>query len=103
MTTASELNALDHSIYCQNKRADRNSVHKEIVTTIDFEKISKNILDDRMNMLIQNDEIINRLNRNKDFFRIADNNFNSFITNALPLTQTSPSFLPTQSFPASRD
>ena len=103
MTTASELNALDHSIYCQNKRADRNSVHKEIVTTIDFEKISKNILDDRMNMLIQNDEIINRLNRNKDFFRIADNNFNSFITNALPLTQTSPSFLPTQSFSASRD
>ena len=56
-----------------------------------------------MNMLIQNDEIINRLNRNKDFFRIADNDFNSFITNALPLTQKSPSSLPTQSFSASRD
>ena len=38
MTTTSELNALDHSIYSainrirsQNKRADRNSVHKEII------------------------------------------------------------------------
>ena len=48
MTTTSELNALDHCIHCiysaidrirgQNKRADRNSVHKEILKTIDFEK-----------------------------------------------------------------
>ena len=62
MTTTSELNALDHCIHCiysaidrirgQNKRADRNSVHKEILKTIDFEKISKIFLDDRINMLI---------------------------------------------------
>ena len=69
MTTTSELNALDHCIYSvidrirsQNKRADRNSVHKEIIKTIDFEKISKSFLDDRINMLIQNDKIINKLN-----------------------------------------
>ena len=38
MTTTSELNALDHSIDSainrirdQNKRADRNRVHKEII------------------------------------------------------------------------
>ena len=80
MTTTSELNALDHSIYSainrirvQNKRADRNSVHKEIIKTTDFEKISKNVLDDRINMLIQNDKIVNMLNRNKDFFRTTDN------------------------------
>ena len=59
MTTTSELNALDHSIYSainrirgQNKRADLNSVHKEIIKTITFEKISKNVLDERINMLI---------------------------------------------------
>ena len=49
MATSSELNALDHSIYSainsmrgQNKRAGRNSVYKEIIKTIDFERISKN-------------------------------------------------------------
>ena len=49
MATSSELNALNHSIYSainsmrgQNKRAGRNSVYKEIIKTIDFERISKN-------------------------------------------------------------
>ena len=69
----------------QNKRADRNSVPKKIIKTIEFEKISKNFLDDRINMLIQNDKIINRLNRNRDSFRIADNDFNSSITDVLPI------------------
>ena len=41
--------------------------------TIDFEKISKSFLHDRINILIQNDKIINRLNRNIDSSRIADN------------------------------
>ena len=54
-------------------------------------------------MLIQNDKIINKLNRNKDSFRIADNDFNSSITDILPMTQNSLSFLSTPSFSASRD
>ena len=54
-------------------------------------------------MLIQNHKIINRLNRNKDSFRIADNDFNSSITDALPMTQRSPLFLSTLSFSASHD
>ena len=59
MTTTSELNALDNRIYLainrirgQNKRTDRNSVQRSIT---DFEKVSKNFLDGRINMLIQND------------------------------------------------
>ena len=110
MTTTSGLNALDHSIYQamnrirgQNKRADRNGVHKEIIKTTDFEKISKNFLDDKINMLIQNDKIGNRLNRNKDSFRIEGNDFNSSITDTLSMTQKSPSFLSTPSFSPSRD
>ena len=62
MTTTSELNALDNRIYLainrirgQNKRTDRNSVHKEIINITDFEKVSKKFLDGRINMLIQND------------------------------------------------
>ena len=54
-------------------------------------------------MLIQNDDIINKLNRNKDSFRIADNDFNSSITDMRPMTQNSLSFLSTPSFSASRD
>ena len=110
MITTSELNALDHSIYSainrirgQNKRANRNSVHKEIIKKTDFEKIDKNFLDDRINILIQNDKIVNMVNRNKDSFRTTDNDFNSSITHALPMTQKSPSYLSNASFSASRD
>ena len=52
-------------------------------------------------MLIQNDIIINKLNRNKDSFLIADNDFNSSITDVLHVTQNSLSFLSTPSFFAS--
>ena len=54
-------------------------------------------------MLIQNHKIINRRNRNKDSFRIADKDFNSSSTDALPVTQRSPLFLSTLSFSASHD
>ena len=50
--------------------------------------------------MIQNDKIVNRLNRDKDSFRIADNDFNSSITDALPMTQKYPSFLPAPRFSA---
>ena len=92
MTTTSELKCVDHSIYSgtnrirgKNERTDRNSVHKEIIKTSDFEKITKTFSKDRINMLIQNGKIVNRLNRNKDSFRISDNDFNSSITDALPM------------------
>ena len=52
-------------------------------------------------MLIQNDKIINKLSQNKDSFRIADNDFNSSITDVLPMAKLS--FLSTPSFSASRD
>ena len=77
----------------KNKRAYCNSVHKEIIKTIDFEKISKHFLDGRINMLIRNHKIMNMLSRNKDSFCIAANDFNSSITYSLLMTQESPSFL----------
>ena len=54
-------------------------------------------------MVIQSDNIINKLHRNNDSFRIADNDFNSSITEVLPMTQNSLSFLSTPSFSVSRD
>ena len=53
--------------------------------------------------MIQNNKIVNRLNRDKDPSRIADDDLNSSIKDALPMTQKFPSFLSTPSFSASRD
>ena len=70
MATRLELNHLDHKIYSAIKKirrqknlADINSIHKEIVKVTDFESISKEFLNDGTEMLLQNDKIINRLNR----------------------------------------
>ena len=54
-------------------------------------------------MLVQNEKIMNRLNRNKNSFSIVDNDFNSSITDALLMTQKFFSFLSTPSFSALRD
>ena len=69
MATKLELNQLDHKIYSaikqirgQKNRADINSIHKEIVKANDFEAISKEFLNERIEMLLQNDKIINRSN-----------------------------------------
>ena len=67
-----------------------------------FKKISKNLLDHWINILIQNDKVINRLNQNKDFFLIADNDCNSSITDTLPMTKISLIFIYPQ-FSVSRD
>ena len=63
----------------------------------------KKVLDDRINMLIQNEKITESINRKTNSFRIADNAFNSSITDALHMTQRSPLFLSTPSFSASPD
>ena len=67
MATKLELNHLDHKIYSaikqirgQKSRADTNYIHKEIVKVIGFESISKEFLNYRIEMLLQNDKIINR-------------------------------------------
>ena len=69
VATELELNHLDHKIYSaikrirgQEIRADVNSIHKEIVKVIDFESISKEFLNDRIKMLMQNDK---KKNKNK--------------------------------------
>ena len=69
MATKLKLNHLDHKIYSaikqirgQKTRADIDSIHKEIVKVIYFEAPSKEFLNDRIEMLLQNEKIINRLN-----------------------------------------
>ena len=79
MATESELNHLDHKIQSAIKQirgqkicADIKSIHKEIVKVIDFKSISKEFLNDRIEMLLQNEKIINRLNRNKNSYHLNE-------------------------------
>ena len=72
MATELELNHLDCKIYSSRKQirgqkncANINSIQKEIVKVIDFKSISKQFLNDRIEMVLQNEKIINRLNRKK--------------------------------------
>ena len=58
---------------------------------MDFEAISKEVLNDRIKMLLQNDKIINRLNRYKNYYRLNESFLDSSMTNLLPSTQKSPS------------
>ena len=78
MATKLELNHLDHKLYSVikqirvQKRVDVNSIHKEIAKVIPFESVSTEFFNDRIEMLLQNDKIINRLNRNKNSFRLNE-------------------------------
>ena len=69
MATNLKLNQLAQKIYSaikqirrQKNRAGINSIHKEIVKVTDFKAISKEFLNNRIEMLLQNDKILNTLN-----------------------------------------
>ena len=79
MATKLELNHLDYKIYSaikqirgQKNGADINSIHKKVVKVMDIETISKEVLNNRIEMLPQNDKITNRLNRNKNSYRLNE-------------------------------
>ena len=98
MATRLELNHLDHKIYSaikeirrQKNRADINSIHKEIFKVTDFKSISKEFLNDGIEMLLQSDKIINRLNQSKNSYRLNESLLDSSPTDLLPSTQKSPS------------
>ena len=62
-----------------------------IAKVIDFESISKEFLNNRIEMLLQSDKIINRLNRNKNSYHLNESLSDSSMTDLLPSTQKSPS------------
>ena len=56
-----------------------------------LEAISKEFLNDRIEMLLQNNKIINRLNRNKNSYHLNESLLDSSITDLLPSTRKSSS------------
>ena len=54
-----------------NNRADLDSgIYKEIKKYLDFEDVTKEFLDDRIHMLINDGKILNKLNGNADSYYV---------------------------------
>lgn len=50
----------------KNKCADIESIHNKVTKMADFNDITKDDLKDRMNILVINDKLMKKLNRNLD-------------------------------------
>ena len=54
----------------QSKRADINSIHADIIKTVDFKDITKTNLQEQINSLISDGKVVYKLNRNKESYWI---------------------------------
>ena len=61
----------------KRKPANINSIHKEIIKTIDFKETTKDDLEDRMNILLINEKLINKINRNLNSHSVDKVNTNT--------------------------
>ena len=57
----------------KHKRADCESIHKEIIKIADFSNISKEDLMNRINTLLIDEKILNKRNRNLDSYYVNEN------------------------------
>ena len=55
-------------IRTNSNRAGLDSIYKEIKKHLDFEDVTKEFLDDRIHLLINNGKIINKLRKNADYY-----------------------------------
>ena len=53
-------------IQIHNNRADIDSIYKQAVKTINFEDVTKEFLDDRIHIRINDGKILNKSNRKAD-------------------------------------
>ena len=61
----------------KRKRVDIDSIHKEIIKTIDFKDTTKDDLQDRINILLINEKLINKINRNLNSYSVNEANTNT--------------------------
>ena len=59
------------------KRADIDSIHKEIIKTITFKDTIKDDLQDRINILFINEKLINKISRNLNPYSVNEANTNT--------------------------
>ena len=56
----------------KRKRADIDSIHKEIIKTINFKDTTKDDLQDRINILLINEKLINKINRKLNSYSVNE-------------------------------
>ena len=61
----------------KQKRADIDSIHKDIRKTIDSKDTTKDDLQDRINILLINEKLINKINRNLNSYSVNEANTNT--------------------------
>jgi len=100
--TETELKDLDLNILTaiknirkNNQRADVANVHHEVVKIINFEQTSQTVIDERLKLLLEDGQISNKINRNKDSFRLNKQLLDASPIDFLPSTQRTPSFVDT--------
>ena len=69
---ATQLNTLENSLYTiidklkrQRKRADTDSIYDNLVKSATFQNLSKDALQDKIDYLVIEGKIINKINRGK--------------------------------------
>ena len=94
---ATEFIKLDNTILCvikkiknQHQRPDIERIFDEVTKNIDFQHITKDSLNDRVNQLLQSNRLINKINRNKDSFFLNEDTIDMSIIDMIPYIQNSP-------------
>ena len=77
--STSQLNTLDNNIFTvidklkkQKKRADTDSIYGNIIKISDFQDLTKNMLQQKINDLIIEGKIMNKINRGKNSYAVND-------------------------------
>ena len=73
-----------------HKRAEVNTINKEVIKTPIFKNITKDRLQDRVDKLLKNGTLVNKPNRDKDFLRTNRNKINDPSINISSLSTHSP-------------
>ena len=61
----------------KQKRADIDSIHKEIIKTTNFKATAKDDIQDRINIPLINENLINKINRNLNSYSVKEANTNT--------------------------
>ena len=74
----------------QHQQADIERIVSEVIKTINFQDITKDALNVRVNKLLQFHKLINKINRNKDSFFLNKVTIDMSIIDMIPYIQNSP-------------